>query len=61
MGIESRFKRKGEAQNISSCVKTQELLALCKLLAMAHEDIAAGRVLPLAGIKGRIRGSASSN
>ena len=51
--------RNGEAkavlQNITSYAETQEQLALFKLLAMAREDIAAGRVLPLAGLKDRIR------
>lgn len=51
--------RNGEAkavlQNITSHAETQERLALFKLLAMAREDIAAERVLPLAGLKDRIR------
>lgn len=54
--------RNGEAkavlQNITSYAETQEQLALFKLLAMAREDIVAGRVLPLAGLKDRIRESA---
>lgn len=45
-------------QNFTSYTETQEQLALFKLLAMAREDIAAGRVLPLAGLKDRIRESA---
>ena len=45
---------------MTSYAETQELLALLKLLAMARDDMAAGRVAPLEGLKDRIRGRAVS-
>lgn len=42
-------------QDIASYEATQEALALLKLLAMARDDMASGRVQPLDGLKDRIR------
>lgn len=39
--------------------ETQDLRALLKLLAMAREDMATGRVQPVSGVKDRIRSRAS--
>lgn len=45
----------GEAKAVASYVATQELLALLKLRDMAQDDLVAGRVQPLEGMKKRIR------
>ena len=54
-----RITQNGEAkavlQDVASYAATQELLALLKLLALARDDVAAGRVQPLEGLKERIR------
>ncbi len=46
-------------QDVVSYAETQELLALLKLLAMARDDMASGRVQPLEGLKDRIRARAA--
>lgn len=47
-------------QDVTSYAETQELVALLKLLAMARDDMAAGRVHPLEGLKERIRARAAN-
>jgi len=51
--------KNGEAKavmvDIVSWEKTQETLALLKLLAMSEKDIAAGRTKPLSEVIGRLR------
>lgn len=53
--ITQNGEAKAVLQDVASYAATQELLALLKLLAMARDDMAAGRVLPLEGLKERIR------
>jgi prevent-host-death family protein len=50
---------KAVLQDVESYAATQELLALLKLLSMARDDMAAGRVEPIAGLKERVRARAS--
>jgi hypothetical protein len=45
----------GEAKTVASYAATHELGAFLKLLDMAQDDLVAGRVQPLEGLKGRIR------
>lgn len=45
----------GEAKAVASYAATWKLLAFLKLLAMAQDDLVAGRVQPLEGLKKRIR------
>lgn len=56
--ITSHCEPKTVIHDVASYVASQELCVLFKLLAMAHDDIAAGRVRPLDGVKERIRASA---
>lgn len=53
--ITQNGEAKAVIQDVASYAATQELLALLKLLAIGREDMAAGRVTPLAGLKERIR------
>lgn len=57
--ITQNGEAKAVIQDVASYAATQELLALLKLLAMARDDMAAGRVQPLAGLKDRIRSRAA--
>jgi len=57
--ITQNGEAKAVIQHVASYAATQELLALLKLLAMARDDMAAGRVKPLEGLKERIRKAAS--
>lgn len=54
--------RNGEAkvvlQGVASYEETQEHLARLKLLALGREDLVAGRVCPLAGVKEPVRARA---
>ena len=54
--ITQNGEAKAVLQDVASYSATQELLALLKLLAMARDDMTAGRVQPLEGLKERIRG-----
>ena len=56
--ITQNGEAKAVLQDVASYAETQELLALLKLLAMARDDMAVGRVQPLAGLKDRIRARA---
>lgn len=57
--ITQNGEAKAVLQDVTSYAETQELLALLKLLAMARDDMAAGRVQPLQGLKDRIRARAA--
>ncbi len=57
--ITQNGEAKAVIQDVASYAATQELLALLKLLAMARDDMAAGRVKPIAGLKERIRQAAN--
>ncbi|MBV2149968.1 type II toxin-antitoxin system Phd/YefM family antitoxin [Sphingobium sp. AS12] len=54
--ITQNGEAKAVIQGVVSYTRTQELLALFKLLAIARDDVAAGRVQSLAGLRERIRG-----
>lgn len=57
------FTENGETnpvlQDMPNHAEAPELRALLQLLAMARDDIAAGRAQPLEGLKERIRGRAA--
>jgi len=57
--ITQNGEAKAVLQDVTSYAETQELLALLKLLAMARDDMATGRVTPLEGLKDRIRARAA--
>lgn len=57
--ITQNGEAKAVIQDVASYAETQELLALLKLLAMARDDMTAGRVQPLEGLKDRIRARAA--
>ena len=59
MVITQNGEAKAVIQDIASYAETQELLALFKLLATARDDLAAGRVQPLDGLKDRTRARAA--
>lgn len=56
--ITQNGEAKAVIQDVASYTSTQELLALLKLLAVARDDMAAGRVHPLEGLKERVRNRA---
>lgn len=53
------IKQNGEAtavlQDIASYEETQETLTLLKILALGNQDVAAGRLEPVADVVARIR------
>jgi len=53
--ITQNGEAKAVLQDVGSYEATQEALALLKLLAMGRDDMEAGRVQPLVGIKDRVR------
>lgn len=53
--ITQNGEAKAILQDVTSYAETQELPAQLKLLAMARDDMATGRVQPLDGLKDRIR------
>lgn len=53
--ITQNGEAKAVLQDVGSYEATQEALALLKLLAMGRDDMAAGRVQPLEGIRDRVR------
>ncbi|MDP3549034.1 MAG: type II toxin-antitoxin system Phd/YefM family antitoxin [Novosphingobium sp.] len=56
--ITQNGEAKAVLQDAADYYQTQDTLALLKLLALAKEDIAAGRVKPLEGLGDRIRARA---
>ena len=55
MVITQNGEAKAVIQDVVSYEKTQETLALLKLLAMGQKDVEAGRTKPLAEVIGRLR------
>lgn len=53
--ITQNGEAKAVLQDVGSFEATQEALALLKLLALGRDDIEAGRVRPLDGLRDRIR------
>lgn len=56
MIITQNGEAKAVIQDIVSYEKTQETLALLKLLALGQKDVEAGRTAPLNEVIGRLRG-----
>ena len=46
---------KAVLQEVASFEETQETLALLKILALGNQDVAVGRVKPVADVVGRLR------
>lgn len=42
-------------QDVATFEETQETLALLKILALSNQDVAAGKVKPVADVVGRLR------
>ena len=55
MVITQNGEAKAVLQDVVSFEETQETLALLKLLALGNQDVAAGRVKPVADVVARIR------
>ncbi|MEZ5690009.1 MAG: type II toxin-antitoxin system Phd/YefM family antitoxin [Caenibius sp.] len=53
--ITQNGEAKAVLQDVGSFERTQETLALLKLLALGRDDMASGRVAPLEGLAARIR------
>jgi len=58
--ITQNGEAKAVLQDAASYYQMQETMALLKLLAMARDDIAAGKVHPIEGLADRIRARAAS-
>ena len=55
MVITQNGEAKAVLQDVASFEETQETLALLKILAMGHQDVAAGKVKPVADAVARLR------
>jgi prevent-host-death family protein len=53
--ITQNGEAKAVLQDVASYEKTQETLALLKLLALGQQDVEAGRVKPVAEVMARLR------
>lgn len=53
--ITQNGKAKAVLQDVASFEKTQETLALLKILALGTEDVAAGKLKPVADVLARLR------
>jgi prevent-host-death family protein len=47
-------------QDVASCEETRETRALLNILALGHQDVAAGMVTPLAEVAARLRDKSAS-
>jgi len=56
MVITQNGEAKAVIQDVASYEQTQETLALLKILALGNQQVAQGRVKPLANVVKRIRG-----
>ena len=59
--ITQNGEAKAVRQDVASFEETQETLALLKVLALGSQDIAAGRLKPVADVVGRLRAKKSPN
>jgi prevent-host-death family protein len=59
--ITQNGEAKAVLQDVASFEETQETLALLKVLALGSQDIAAGRLKPVADVVGRLRAKKSPN
>ena len=55
MIITQNGEAKAVLQDVASFEETQETLALLKILALGNQDVAAGKVKPVAGAVARLR------
>lgn len=55
MIITQNGEAKAVLQDLASFEETQEALALLKILALGNQDVAAGKVKPVAGVVARLR------
>jgi len=55
MVITQNGEAKAVLQDVASFEETQETLALLKILALGNQDVAAGKVKPLAEVVARLR------
>ncbi|MBK5913694.1 type II toxin-antitoxin system Phd/YefM family antitoxin [Rhodocyclus purpureus] len=55
MVITQNGEAKAVLQDVASFEETQETLALLKILALGNQDVAAGRVKPVADVVARLR------
>lgn len=53
--ITQNGEAKAVLQDLASYEETQETLALLKILAMGNQDVAAGKVKPIADVVARLR------
>ncbi len=53
--ITQNGEAKAVLQDVASFEETQETLALLKLLALGNQDVAAGKVKPIADVVARLR------
>jgi prevent-host-death family protein len=55
MVITQNGEAKAVLQDVASFEETQEMLALLKILALGNQDMAAGKVKPVADVVARLR------
>jgi hypothetical protein len=55
MVITQNGQAKGLIQDVASCKETRETLALLKILALGNQQVAQGKVKPVADVVKRIR------
>lgn len=60
MVITQNGEAKAVLQDIASFEETQEALALLKILALGNQDVAAGKIRPVADVVARLRSKRSS-
>jgi prevent-host-death family protein len=58
--ITQNGEAKAVLQDVASFEETQETLALLKILALGNEDVAAGKVKPIADVVARLRAKRTS-
>lgn len=59
--ITQNGEAKAVLQDIASFEETQETLALLKILALGNQDVAAGKIKPVADVIARLRAKKISN
>ncbi|HRK56438.1 MAG TPA: type II toxin-antitoxin system Phd/YefM family antitoxin [Burkholderiaceae bacterium] len=55
MVITQNGEAKAVLQDVASFEETQETLALLKILALGHQDVAAGKIKPVSAVVARLR------
>lgn len=56
LGMNLALAAKAVLQDVASFDETQETLVLLKILALGTQDVAAGKVKPVADVVARLRG-----